>query len=287
MTVGLKNLVVAPLISDTEEGAVYGAVQLLAGAIDAKITPANAETDDQYADDIKYDSTTPESEDDIEIETAGFTVAQLAFLQGHALSTTGGLMKRDGDEPPYVALGFKSEKSAKYGGGYRYVWIYKAKPQMMEQTFHTKEGKTITRQTGKVKFKGANRIFDRLAQYVTDTYSATFFDAPVVPALPVIAIGTQPAAATTVTEDAITGELTIVATATPSGTLTYQWFKALYDTNTAGSALVGETEDDLTIPTDLDGGVYFFYCEVSLAANGIKLASNAAKVTVEAAGGGT
>jgi len=283
MTIGLKNLVVAPIISDTETGIAYGPVQLLAGAIDAKITPANAETDDQYADDALYDSRTPDMEDDIEVETAGFTVAQLAMLQGHAISTTGGIMKRNGDEPPFVALGFKSEKSAKYGGGHRYVWIYRAKPQMVEQTFHTKEGKTITRQTGKMKFKAAARIYDGLSQYVTDTYSATFFDAPVAPVLPAITIGTQPAASTSVTAGAITGTLSVAATASPSGTLTYQWFKALYDTNTGGTAMAGETADDLTIPTSLTEGNYWFYCEVYLAANNIKLASNAAKVIVAGA----
>jgi phi13 family phage major tail protein len=288
MTIGLKNLVVAPMISDTETGAAYGAVQLLAGAIDAKISPANAEADDQYADDALFDSLTPDAEDDIEIETAGFTIAQLAMLQGHAISVAGDMIERNGDTPPFVALGFKSQKSAKYGGGYRYVWIYKAKPQMMEQTFHTKEGKTVTRQTGKVKFKAAARIYDGLSKLVTDVLSATFFNAPVVPVLPVITIGTQPAASTAVTEGSITGELSVAATVSPSGgVLTYQWFKALYDTNTAGAALVGETADDLTIPAALTEGEYWFYCEVYQAANGVKKASNTAKVTVAAGGEGT
>ena len=168
MTIGFKNLVVAPLISDTEEGAVYGPVRLLSGAINAQIAPEAAETDDQYADDEKYDSMTLDNDDDVEVETAGFSVANMAFLQGHVLSTTGGMVVRRGDEPPYVALGFKAEKSAKHGGGYRYVWLYKAKPEMLTQTFRTKEGKTITRQTGKMKFKNEKRIFDGLSQFVTD-----------------------------------------------------------------------------------------------------------------------
>ena len=39
----------------------------------------------------------------------------------------------------------------------------------------------------------------------------------------------------------------------------------------------------LTIPTTLTEGEYWFYCEVYLAASGVKLASNTAKVIVAAA----
>ena len=34
-TVGLKNMVIAPLTADTEETLTYGALQLVAGAIEA------------------------------------------------------------------------------------------------------------------------------------------------------------------------------------------------------------------------------------------------------------
>ncbi len=52
-TVGLKNVVIAPLTADTEETLTYGELQLLAGAIEASITPENADPDIQYADDVR------------------------------------------------------------------------------------------------------------------------------------------------------------------------------------------------------------------------------------------
>ena len=52
-TVGLKNFVLAPLTEDTEETLTYGALQLVAGAIEASITPENADPDIQYADDVR------------------------------------------------------------------------------------------------------------------------------------------------------------------------------------------------------------------------------------------
>ena len=52
-TIGLKNMVIAPLTTDTEEALVYGELQLVAGAIEASITPENADPEVQFADDVR------------------------------------------------------------------------------------------------------------------------------------------------------------------------------------------------------------------------------------------
>lgn len=52
-TVGLKNVVIAPLTEDTEATLTYGELQLMAGAIEASVTPENADPDVQYADDVR------------------------------------------------------------------------------------------------------------------------------------------------------------------------------------------------------------------------------------------
>ena len=44
-TVGLKNMVIAPLTVDTEETLTYGELQLVAGAIEASIAPQNTDPD--------------------------------------------------------------------------------------------------------------------------------------------------------------------------------------------------------------------------------------------------
>lgn len=61
-TVGLKNVVIAPLTEDTETSHTYGELQLMAGAIEASITPENADPDVQYADDIEFDTLYPDPE---------------------------------------------------------------------------------------------------------------------------------------------------------------------------------------------------------------------------------
>ena len=52
-TIGLKNVVIAPLTKDTETEHTYGTLQLMAGAIEAPITPENTDPDIQYADDVR------------------------------------------------------------------------------------------------------------------------------------------------------------------------------------------------------------------------------------------
>ena len=61
-TIGLKNVVIAPLVEDTEETLTYGDLQAVVGAIDASITPSNTDPDIQYADDIEFDTLYPDPE---------------------------------------------------------------------------------------------------------------------------------------------------------------------------------------------------------------------------------
>ena len=61
-TVGLKNLVIAPVTADTEESTTYGDLQKVAGAIEATITPENNDPDVQYFDDTEGDVLYPDPE---------------------------------------------------------------------------------------------------------------------------------------------------------------------------------------------------------------------------------
>ena len=55
-TVGLKNVVLSPLLTDNDEGHTYGDLQLMAGAIEASVTPDNADPEVQFADDTEFDT---------------------------------------------------------------------------------------------------------------------------------------------------------------------------------------------------------------------------------------
>jgi len=93
---------------------------------------------------------------------------------------------------------------------------------------------------------------------------------------PVITIITQPANAI-VTEGAITGNLSVVASVTPDAALSYQWFQN-------GVLIPGATDATLAIPVGLTTGTYNFHVVVSAAGGAASVTSNTAVVTVNEPG---
>ena len=164
-TVGLKNMVIAPLTVDTEETLTYGDLQLVAGAIEATITPDNADPDIQYADDIEFDVLYPDPELTFTTKMADIPLAIQEMIFGNNLDDNGVLIRTSTDKPPYFAVGFKSEKS---NGKFRFVWLYKVRAKPLTENYATKEGTTINRQTGEVEWTAIKRTHDSRYQAVAD-----------------------------------------------------------------------------------------------------------------------
>jgi len=164
-TIGLKNVVIAPQTADTEAECTYGAVQAVAGAIEATITPENADPDVQYADDVEFDVLYPDPELSFSLKLADLPLAIQEMLLNNTIDDNGVLIRSASDKPPYFAVGFKSEKS---NGKYRYVWLYKVRAKPVTETYQTKEGDTVTRQTGNVEFTAIKRTHDGRYQAVAD-----------------------------------------------------------------------------------------------------------------------
>ena len=110
-TVGLKNVVIAPLTEDTDTSHTYGELQLVAGAIEATITPDNTDPDIQYADDIEFDVLYPDPELTFSTSMADVPLAIQEMIFGNQIDDNGVLVRTASDRPPYFAVGFKSEKS--------------------------------------------------------------------------------------------------------------------------------------------------------------------------------
>ena len=180
-TVGLKNMVIAPLTVDTESTITYGALQLVAGAIEATITPENTDPEVQYADDIEFDVLYPDPEISFKTKMADIPLQIQEAIFGNRIDDKGVLVRTSVDKPHYFAVGFKSEKA---NGKFRYVWLYKVRAKPITETYATKEGGTITRQTGEVEWTAIKRTHDGLYQAVADegengftaVLGATFLD---------------------------------------------------------------------------------------------------------------
>ena len=120
-TVGLKDVVIAELTEDTEATLTYGDLQKLAGAIEASITPDNADPDVQYYDDIEGDVLYPDPELSFKTKMADIPLIIQEKIFGNKIDDNGVLVRTAQDKPPYYAVGFRSEKSDKT---YRYVWLF-------------------------------------------------------------------------------------------------------------------------------------------------------------------
>ena len=164
-TVGLKNMVIAPLTLDNETTVTYGTLQLVAGAIEATITPDNADPDVQYADDIEFDVLYPDPELSFKTKMADIPLQIQEMLFGNRIDEKGVLIRSASDKPPYFAVGFMSEKS---NHKFRYIWLYKVRAKPVTENYATKEGSTINRQNGEVEWTAIKRTKDGRYQAIAD-----------------------------------------------------------------------------------------------------------------------
>ena len=164
-TVGLKNMVIAPVTADTETATTYGDLQRVAGAIEATITPENNDPDIQYFDDVEGDVLYPDLELTFKTKLADLPLIVQEMIFSNKIDDNGVLIRTANDKPGYFAVGFMSEKA---NGTYRYVWLFKVRAKPVTETYATKEGTSINRQTGEVEWTAIKRTSDGRYQAVAD-----------------------------------------------------------------------------------------------------------------------
>lgn len=164
-TIGMKHVVLAEVIKDDETGTEYGTVEQMIGAVDATITPQNTEAEVQYADDGEYDAVYPDPESEFRLQMVDIPLEWRSKLFGHRFDSNGVLLKNAKDKQKYFAVGFMSEKA---DHTFRHVWLYKVRAAPMTENYATKEGETVTRQTGEVVFSAMKRNSDGEYQAIAD-----------------------------------------------------------------------------------------------------------------------
>ncbi len=288
-TIGLDKMYFAPITEDADGNETYGTPEKLAKAMtvemEIEVLEATLYADDGPAESVKEfgTGTITLGVDDIGVNAAEkLTGAQID--ENHVVV----LQSEGGGQP--VALGFRAKKS---NGTYRYYWMYRVifgipatnlTTKGEEITFSTPtiEGTILRRNrldgNGRHPWKAEVNEDDHAVprSVITGWYSQVY--EPLFLATPVITISAQPQDAG-VTEGAITGSVSITATATGAAP-TYQWYRNLTDSNVGGTAEQGATNASMEIPTDLTSGAYYFYCMVTAGAQ--TLASETCTITVAA-----
>ena len=114
---------------------------------------------------VEFDTLYPDPDVSFKLKMADLPLVVQQMIFNNEIDDNGVLIRSSQNTPPYFAVGFRSEKS---NGKYRYVWLYKVRAKPVSETFATKEGKSITRQTPEVEFTAIKRTHDGRWQAVAD-----------------------------------------------------------------------------------------------------------------------
>jgi len=163
--IGLQDISIAELLTDTKDGATYKAVEKLERSVSAKITP-KSNSENLYSDDSIEDVAANMSQIDVEIELNQLSMESRAKMFGNKIIN--GILVENKDDvttAPYTALIFKSKK---LNGKYRYVCLYKGKWELVGDEYSTQEEK-IKASTAKVKGTFMARTFDGNYRLMADS----------------------------------------------------------------------------------------------------------------------
>lgn len=145
MTLGLKDLYYAR-ITESEGAETYGTPKKLAEAITADLSVNNAEAT-LYADDALSETASEFTSGTLKLGVKDIEPKDRAELLGQTIDDDGVLYAGDGDDAPYVAIGFRAKKT---GGRYRYIWLLRVKFKELSESFETK-GESIAFKTPEIE----------------------------------------------------------------------------------------------------------------------------------------
>lgn len=160
--VGLRDIHVAVLQTDSSSAVTYGTPAKLERAINAKLSP-KSNSENIYSDDTVEDIITAFEGIDVEIEVNQLSLTSRALLQGASV-VNGVLIENKDDIAPTIALGFKSKKA---NGKFRFVWLLKGKFELATDDFDTESEKPKA-QSAKIKGKFYSRDFDGNYRFIAD-----------------------------------------------------------------------------------------------------------------------
>lgn len=179
--VGCRDVVFAKMTADASGGTTYETdIKTAPGVIEIGLT-AQVTNENLAADDVPlYEVFNSLDGFDVTVNMASLGSDGKAYLLGNTVDTNGVLIEASDDDAPYVAMGFKTARS---DGSDDYIWLYKGKFAVSDETFHTKEQGTVNWQTPSLTGTFMPRISDKKIRATVNSEEesaasilATFFD---------------------------------------------------------------------------------------------------------------
>ena len=133
-TIGLRDLYRAPITVDDTGKETYGAPVRMAKAISAELSVEIAEAV-LYADDGADEIVKEFVSGELVLNVNDLLPADLAALLGQTQDDDNVVYGGEADEAPYFAIGFRAKKA---GGQYKYIWLYKVKFAIPDESYTTK-----------------------------------------------------------------------------------------------------------------------------------------------------
>lgn len=148
-TIGVRDLFIQELKTDTETEVKYGQAERLALAINLSVTPKTAEAS-QYADDRLSEYYNEVSAYDLSFEVNQIDPLMKAKILGYKVNEQTGQVLVDGDsKAPYFGVSFRSKRS---DGTFEYRQLFKVRFAPTEDSYST-QGEKLDFQTRTVTGK--------------------------------------------------------------------------------------------------------------------------------------
>lgn len=127
--INVKNLVFAVMVNDDSTDTEYGEIASFAKAMQLQLSP-EVSTGDLYGDGVKQESIAKLTGISVVADVNKVPIDVRAKINGNTYEN-GVLIEKEGDEAPYIALGYEVEQTNKTS---EYIWLLKGKAQPYAST---------------------------------------------------------------------------------------------------------------------------------------------------------
>lgn len=164
--INVKNVVYTILESDDSDGVTYGEVKTLSPAMQIQLTPSLA-SGVLYGNGVQQENIAKLNGISLVLDVNKVKIEDRAEILGHTYSN-GVLIEKNGDEAPYIAVGYEVEQTNKCK---ELIWLLKGRAQPFNSTVQQSQD-SINFSTDSITINFIPRDYDGELKYFGDTANA-------------------------------------------------------------------------------------------------------------------